>query len=353
MNVTRGRVAKAIVILAAPAILVAMIFVVTTHSPTAPWNMPQPVAQAARASLSARGTPGFVLGVYEHGIPGPWAPIARFAAVTGTNPNLVLYYSNWREPFRYGFAKTAAAHGTALLVQIQPWSTPLAMIAAGHYDRYLRAYAQEVQQFHQSVVIGFAHEMNGHWYPWGYGHESAVAFVAAWRHIVTLFRSAGATNVIWLWTVSSGVPPRRQLRDYWPGARYVTWVGIDGYYQSRGQTFSKVFGHAIHQVRRLTKDPILLSETAIGPAAGQARMMPNLFAGIQRNHLLGIVWFDVVQHGGLANQTWRLEGHPAAVATFRSALLNLRGSNAAVYEAGPVSGAAMSPRRTPRPRRSP
>ena len=27
-------------------------------------------------------------------------------------------------------------------------------------------------------------------------------FVAAWRHIVTVFRALGARNVTWLWTVN-------------------------------------------------------------------------------------------------------------------------------------------------------
>ena len=52
------------------------------------------------------------------------------------------------------------------------------------------------------MVLSFGHEMNGNWYSWGNQHTSAKAFVAAWRHIVTVFRAAGAENVIWLWTVN-------------------------------------------------------------------------------------------------------------------------------------------------------
>ena len=44
--------------------------------------------------------------------------------------------------------------------------------------------------------------MNGTWYSWGYQHTSPAAFVAAWRHIVTVFRAVGAWNVTWLWTVN-------------------------------------------------------------------------------------------------------------------------------------------------------
>ena len=48
-----------------------------------------------------------------------------------------------------------------------------------------------VRNFRHAVVIGFGHEMNAPWYSWGYRHVPAATFVAAWRHIVTLFRRSG------------------------------------------------------------------------------------------------------------------------------------------------------------------
>lgn len=293
------------------ALLAGSLLLLTGRAPGRAPAVARPVPPPPRVQT-------FVFGVREHATPGPWTSISRFAEVTGVTPRLVLYYSNWREPFQSRFAATAAEHGASLLVQIQPWSAPLQAIAAGHDDGYLRAFARQVRAFRRPVVIGFAHEMNGHWYPWGYGRQPASAFVAAWRHLVTVFRLQGARNVRWLWTISSNAPLKHSLHAYWPGARYVTWIGIDGYYESRGQDFKHVFGPIIRHVRKLTSDPILLSETAIGPAAGQARMMPDLFAGIREYHVRGLVWFDVAQQGGLAYQDWRLEGHPAAAAAFRT-----------------------------------
>ena len=52
------------------------------------------------------------------------------------------------------------------------------------------------------MVPCFGHEMNGTWYSWGYEHVPAAVFVAAWRHIVNVFRAVGATNVTWMWTVN-------------------------------------------------------------------------------------------------------------------------------------------------------
>ena len=46
------------------------------------------------------------LGVYETGPPDTYQPVADFARVAETQPNLVGYYSGWGEPFKTPFAET-------------------------------------------------------------------------------------------------------------------------------------------------------------------------------------------------------------------------------------------------------
>ena len=98
------------------------------------------------------------------------------------------------------FAESMHRHGVIPFVQIDPTLASVSAIASGIYDDYLRSYADSVRDFGHAVVIGFGHEMNATWYSWGYGRTPPSAFVAAWRHIVTLFRDQGADNVTWLWT---------------------------------------------------------------------------------------------------------------------------------------------------------
>ena len=142
------------------------------------------------------------LGVYEPDAPHSYAGVNQFAQAIGRQPNLVSYYSPWLEPFQVGFVTSAAKHGAITVIQIDPKNISLASIAAGRYDAYLRSYATAVKAFGGQVVLSFGHEMNGNWYSWGYQHTSARVFVAAWRHVVTVFRAAGAKNVTWLWTVN-------------------------------------------------------------------------------------------------------------------------------------------------------
>jgi len=193
-------------------------------------------------------------------------------------------------------------------VQLDPLATSVAAIAAGRYDRYLRSYADSVRDFGEPVVIGFANEMNANWWSWGYGHTRPSQVVAAWRHIVTVFRRQGADNVTWLWTINAEGSGARPVAAWWPGSGYVTWVGIDGYYTLASDYFADVFGATIAQVRALTSKPILLSQTAAALGAAQYADIHNLFEGIFQYKLLGLVWAGMKSDVGV---DWRVQGRLA------------------------------------------
>jgi mannan endo-1,4-beta-mannosidase len=266
-------------------------------------------------TLPAR--PESYVGAYRRGVPGSYAPIEELARATAARLNVALYYSGWREKFRSAFAVQAAANGAVPFIQIEPLRVSLAAIVAGVYDTYLETFATGVASYGartgHAVIIGFGHEMNGYWYPWGYRHTSPKVFVAAWRHIVTVFRQQGADNVTWLWTVNI-IDQRGGIRSpaaWWPGSSYVTWVGIDGYYLRRNWQFAPLFGPTIKAVRALDLFiPILIAETGAAPSSGQPAKIANLFAGIRAYGLLGFVWFDAP-----GTQDWRLTG-PAAFTEF-------------------------------------
>jgi mannan endo-1,4-beta-mannosidase len=294
-------------------IAVGIVFAVYHGARGAKAVPPEPRHHLYHASYTLPPTSGSYIGLYPDGVPDSYAGVTAFTTATGVKPDVVPYYSGWLEPFQSSFAETAARHGAVPLVQLDPSHVSLAEVASGEYDGYLKAYAEAVRGYHHPVILSFGHEMNGNWYSWGYRHTPAAVFVAAWRHIVNLFRALGARNVTWLWTVNivhplHGVPsPGR----WWPGNSYVTWVGIDGYYYNSSYTFDPLFGPTIAAVRELTSDPILIAETAVASTAGQSAKIANLFAGVRLYGLLGFVWFDSVHI-----EDWRISG-PAAVAAFR------------------------------------
>ena len=271
-----------------------------------------PPAHAALPSALAA-----YLGVFAPGAPPDFDAITTFSKAAGRQPNLIGYYTGWAAPFDTSFADGIHNHGAIPFVQIDPTDASITALANGTYDVYLRSYAESVRDFGHAIVIGFGHEMNAPWYSWGYGHVPAATFIAAWRHLVTLFREEGAGNVTWLWTIQANEAGTGSILSWWPGPQYVTWVGVDGYYYRPSDTFASVFGTTIDQVRTFTSKPVLLSETAVGPVAGQFVKIQDLFRGMTAYKTLGLVWFDEDQHGGITRQDWRLEDSAYAEASFR------------------------------------
>jgi mannan endo-1,4-beta-mannosidase len=278
-----------------------------------------PAAHAGPLPVNLPTKPASYLGVYLKGVPASYARVTEFTNTTGTRPDVVMYYSGWFVPFPAGFATTVANNGAVPLVQMDPDGISISKIASGQYDAYLSAYAEAVRAYRHPVILSFGHEMNGSWYSWGYrSRTSPATFVAAWRHIVALFRALGARNVTWMWTVNivnntrdGRIPPPA---PWWPGSSYVNWVGIDGYYLQPSWQFASLFGPTIARVRALTDDPILIAETGATPSADQSAKIADVFAGIRLYGLLGFVYFDATNYLGL---DFSLSG-PAAVAAFRN-----------------------------------
>jgi hypothetical protein len=261
-----------------------------------------------------------LVGVYEPGGPTSWSNIAEFTGETSVKPGIVVYYSPWNDPFSTSFAQTAWNHHAYVLVQLQPNGVTLASIAAGRSDAYLRSYADAVVAFGHPVILSFGHEMNGTWSPWGDGRASPATFVAAWRHVVRVFRAAGAANVTWLWTVNAIKGVSSSPRQWWPGAAWVNWTGIDGYYFGPTDTFGSVFGSTIADIRTFSSAPTLIAETAVGTTTDRESQIGALFAGVRAKRLAGVVWFDAAQLGGIYHQDWRLKDDADARAAFTTAI---------------------------------
>lgn len=275
-----------------------------------------PRAATARIDTSS----GMLIGAYEAATPGSWSGMAEFAAATGIQPKIALYYSSWNSGFNAAFARTAREHGAYAFIQLQPYGVTLDSVAAGGSDAYLRKYASAVREFGFPVILSFGHEMNGNWYPWGAGHTSPATFVAAWRHVVQIFRDEGASNVTWVWTPNVITSPSQSLKPWWPGAQWVSWIGVDGYFYYSSDSFDSVFGQTIAQLRTFSNAPVMIAETAVGTTSDRESQIAGLLAGAHAAHAVGFIWFDERQDDGVYHQDWRLEDDPAALAAFKAAV---------------------------------
>lgn len=254
-------------------------------------------------------------------------PVASWTTATGTRPDLTEVFMGWGQPLP-AVAENWAA-GRLTLVSLASDTTTLPTIAAGRDDAYLRRIAGQARADRVPLGLDFDHEFNGDWYPWGaHGsqHATAAEFVAAWRHLHDVFTAEGADNVIWVWSPNVINPlPEISLALYWPGAPYVDWAGIVGYWTGdHGQgAYATLYGPTEHSIQALTNDPILITETGVQQGPDKPARTTGLIDGVAHDpHVIGFVYFDY----GLAEgkrADWTLEDDPAALAAWRTAIRSL------------------------------
>jgi len=293
-------------------------------TPTSPPPSPAaPTGATPAAPLTAGGPApalphaqdGHYVGFSVPGFTPDFDKLVSFSLKARLMPNLVSFYVGMSAPFNPHPADQIAAMGALPLIQINPSHDSLAAIAHGSKDAWLRAYARGVRQFGQPIVLGFAHEFNQRVWPWSYKHVTPAVYIAAWRHIHRIFAQAGARNVIWVWTVNIFTPGTGPAQPYWPGNRYVDWVGLDGYFYNPTETFANRFSPTIAQVRTFTDRPILIAETGANHAAGRAGRIASLYQGMARTPgVLGFIWFD---YHKLVGHDFVIDDDPAALAALR------------------------------------
>lgn len=237
-------------------------------------------------------------------------------AATGIHADIVSWYTPLGMPFNAGGAAQIAGDGALPVLEIDSDTTPLSGIASGGWDAFLTGYAQAVAAYHAPLAIDFNHEFNGNWSVWGPHLNNAKSFVAAWRRIVTIFKKNGANNVIWVWNPNVNAGNVADMRAFYPGDKYVTWVGLDGYFFRPGETYADVYPATLRELATVTSKPVLVVETGAPPGPGRAGQISSLFAGLRNDpSVIGVIWFDYDKGPG---DNWRLEDDGGSVSAFRS-----------------------------------
>jgi mannan endo-1,4-beta-mannosidase len=296
---------------------------------------PEPMADGSLLASPAAPYVGAYLAEGFKGLP-------SFEAMTGAQVNMYLFFKSWGKQPVLDVTEYQLAHdaGVLPLIAWEPWDPEgsstdqpaytLQSIVDGQHDQLITSWAQGLRDLRFPVAIRFAHEMNGHWYPWSttVNGNTPELYVAAWRHVHDVFEAEGATNVAWVWSPNnSRFLTQRPLAQIYPGDDYVDIVGIVGYGTSNTDSFEVIFGSTMTEVRQFTQKPFLITETSIQHTlADQPGWIRQYFTDMAaRPDMLGMVWFNALKRAD-----WRLEtGDPANPAAFGEAVLGLRNAWAA------------------------
>lgn len=311
---------------------------------------------AAQATKPPAKTPPITLGVNIDYAPDQLSALQSYAQVAGgVKPAIVMWYQAWSEPLYYSIQESnLKAFGGVPMITWDPilstGGIPLSDIVAGKYDSYILASAQSAKAWGSLMYIRLAHEMNLTGSPFGPGKNgnTAAEYMAAWRHVVTIFRQAGATNVEWVWSPNVQCGGSCPFTSFYPGDQWVDWVGLDGYNYAGVDsvpwwTFSQVFGPSITTMKSLTTKPLMIAETASSNVGGSQadwitqaflQQIPSLYPNIR-----AAVWFDRVKE-----TDWRVNSTAASQAAWDAVVASplYQGTSATLQSIAPLSSDVTS-----------
>jgi Glycosyl hydrolase family 26 len=251
----------------------------------------------------------------------------------------------WRSgavPYIAFLPHSGVFYGSGRLQEYPERRFTLQRIIDGGFDRPLRGWARAAQDTNIPLLLSFGAEVNDEWGPWnarwngagetaGYGDptypDGAERFRDAYRHVVTLFRAEGATNVTWFFHADS-YPPHQwwnTLDWYYPGDDYVDWLGISGYgsLTANGPVVNfaaKLDASGVYPLlTRLSRRPMAVVEIGVvdGPAGVKPEWIRRAFAALRSGRyprIRGAVWWDW-SDGAIDT---RIDSSPAALAAFRA-----------------------------------
>ncbi|HEY2801991.1 MAG TPA: glycosyl hydrolase [Chthoniobacterales bacterium] len=189
--------------------------------------------------------------------------IEDFETMVGKHQAIIASSSYWGEQrFPTRNLEIISRHGSMPLVFWSPWDKPylqnrgpdrfsLREIIKGTWDTYIDRWADSARAFGKPMLVSFANEMNGEWFPWSgwfYGANKPVpgqpnewqgpeTFKKAYRHVVDRVRARGAKNIQWVFHTNNYAEPNETWNypaAYYPGSNYVDWLGMSIYGQQVG-----------------------------------------------------------------------------------------------------------------------
>jgi hypothetical protein len=246
--------------------------------------------------------------------------VSSFERTIGRKLAINNFYTAWAAPMPVAVARWDLRHGTIPMISWAAARTD--WIAAGRYDRQIRAAARELKSLHGPVMLRWFWEMG---LPQNRRNAvSPASYVAAWRRMHAIFAAVGATNVRWVWCPNISDFVHGDASAYYPGKSDVDWIGADGYnwapdvagqpWKSFAQIFTPFYRWGLP-----TGKPMLIGEygTAEGKPGAKAAWFRQADREIKTQFpaLRAVVYFN---SGQMHYLNWRVTSSKSALAAFKA-----------------------------------
>lgn len=245
-----------------------------------------------------------------------------FKARTGRAPATWSIWSDWGSPttgnLPLAFMEHLKQNGTVPMIIWQPVDSTNKWNRAYSYrkiwrtavhDDYIRSFVDQVRAYDGRVLIRFAHEFDGGWYPWGVGkpENSLKEFRGAWRKIWRFFRDPapgqeGAPKARFIWS-PQGSKDRDWMAKAFPGATYVDYLGFTAfnwatYKRLPWYPLTRIVAHRIGLFSKLPRKRVIVTETGSdfrGRNRSKAAWLRDGYAAVYKRwpQIVAIAYFHV------------------------------------------------------------
>lgn len=248
----------------------------------------------------------------------------NFESLVGKRVDIYAYFSDWETDFPSHLKTKIGGAGKTLLIFWEP-SFGYDNINSGDKDDYVKSFAADANAYGFPVIMAPFAEPNLNEEAWGYAQNGNTAkkFKEAWIRTRDLF--AGVKNVKFGLAynfVSIPDIPGNRYADYYPGAAYVDYVGVDGFnFGDPWQTFGEVFDGPMKTLATFNKPIYIFSLGSIAGTGKAAWITDGLGDEVKRyKNVVGWVWFhdNKVEDGRWID--WRVNSDADSLRAFKSIL---------------------------------
>ncbi len=180
----------------------------------------------------------------------------------------------------------------------------LAEIGRGVHDDKIERLATFFRNSPRPIFLRIGYEFDG---VWNQGYEDHRTYIKAYRRIVDGLRKRQVSNVAFVWQASASPIDdvlerghRENLRDWYPGARYVDWVALSWFL--RPQSTPQVVDLAVADQLQLANEVLAIARAEKKPVM-IAESTPQGYdlAALTRSNI-SPVW-DGAAHGNTVSRT--------------------------------------------------
>lgn len=289
--------------------------------------------------------------------------ILEFKKLTGQTIVWAAFSDNWgKSKITFPSSAVKAIHqaGITPYIRLMPRSTleesyskpdktySLDNIINGKFDSKLRKWARDARKSNVPLIIDFAPEMNGDWFPWSgklngagtknkYGNPNIAdgpeKYKEAYRHIITIFREEKATKVTWVFHIDAYNTPESSWNNYnayYPGDSYIDWIGVSSYGAQTPsddwETFNQVMNTAYpHMTRLSSKKPLAVLEMGVTERGNKkALWLIEAFNSIKKNKYPRIkaicYWHENWENSDRSKSLLRIDSSKSSLKAYKDSI---------------------------------